>query len=430
MSLKSAFRNLMIGKSSYIPSHGDYKTTILRGQLSLVMIGAAIIYLITDSINGIVGYEKFYFIGIAVAFLVFLLNRTGYYLTANTVFLLVFNAIIFVFATNDRHRAGTFLHFIIAAMVAVSFFGYRKRWLAIPFCLLSFGLFWAAYVWKVKLMPMSSTHANQFYNEGYVQSTLLINFSLSIAIAVLLLFFLSDVNNTSERALLKANDLLRKTNQELDRFVYSASHDLKAPLSSMLGLIEVGLRTDDPEEVKMCLHLMKSRVNNLDDFIKEIIDYSRNSRMDLKKEKINVLELVKDLLDSLRHAEGFENIYVKLDIPELMEVETDRARIRVVVSNLIANALKYHDSTKPNPSIDIMARADGGGWFMEIKDNGIGIAPEHEKKIFEMFYRASERSTGSGLGLYIVKETLEKISGKILVESTLGIGSSFKIALP
>lgn len=99
---------------------------MLRGQLSLVMVGAAAVYLITDQINGIEGYAQFYWGGIIVSAIVFWLNRSGYYITANVVFLLVFNSIIFVFAANDRHRAGTFMHFLIAPMVAMAFFGYRK----------------------------------------------------------------------------------------------------------------------------------------------------------------------------------------------------------------------------------------------------------------------------------------------------------------
>ena len=126
MSFRSAFRSFLIGNTGYIPSHSDYKTTMLRGQLSLVMVGAAAVYLITDQINGIEGYAQFYWGGIIVSAIVFWLNRSGYYITANVVFLLVFNSIIFVFAANDRHRAGTFMHFLIAPMVAMAFFGYRK----------------------------------------------------------------------------------------------------------------------------------------------------------------------------------------------------------------------------------------------------------------------------------------------------------------
>ena len=115
----------------------------------------------------------------------------------------------------------------------------------------------------------------------------------------LIFHFLLSINFHSENEILVKNDLLSKTNQELDRFVYSASHDLKAPLSSMLGLIEVAQRTDDPEEIKMCLGMMRGRINILDDFIREIIDYSRNARLELKKDKFSLLELTKEVVDGL-----------------------------------------------------------------------------------------------------------------------------------
>ncbi|MFM8912088.1 MAG: sensor histidine kinase, partial [Flammeovirgaceae bacterium] len=403
MSIQSVFRKLLIGDTGYIPSHSDYKTTMLRGQLSLVMIGAAAIYLITDRINGIEGYGQFYWGGIAVCAVVFLLNRSGFYITANVLFLLVFNLIIYVFAANDRHRAGTFMHFLIAPMVAIAFFGYRKRWWALPFCALSFFLFWSAYVWKLPLMPIREENIGQVYSDSYVQLTLIVNFSICLVITVLLLYFLSNVNHASEKALLKTNELLSKTNQELDRFVYSASHDLKAPLSSMLGLIEIADRTQDSEELKVCLQMMRSRVHSLDGFIKDITNYSRNSRLEVKKEKINLLNLVKDLVDGLRYADGFESIYFKFDIAANLEVITDKARLKVVLNNLIANALKYHDKHKDKPLIEVGAQAQGGWFQIEVADNGIGIESAHIGNIFDMFYRASEKSTGSGLGLYIVK---------------------------
>lgn len=428
MRFKRVIRNILIGKDTFIASRAEYKSAILRAQMAIVTIIVCLIYIVIDSSNGISNFISFYLVGISVSAICIYLNRESHYQSTNFILLITANFLTYIFASNDTYRSGTYIYLIVCCLLAFALYGYKFRMAAVLFCVISIALFLLSYVYEVKILIHSPEEQKLIYSEEYVRFSFITNFLIAVVLCSLIFHFLLSINFHSENEILVKNDLLVKANQELDRFVYSASHDLKAPLSSMLGLIEVGLRTDDPEEVKMCLHLMKSRVNNLDDFIKEIIDYSRNSRLDLKKEKINVLELVKDVLDSLRHAEGFENIYVKLDIPESMEVETDRARIRVVVSNLIANALKYHDPTKPNPLIDIMARADGTGWFMEIRDNGIGIAPEHEKKIFDMFYRASELSTGSGLGLYIVKETLEKLSGKILVESTPGRGSSFKIA--
>jgi signal transduction histidine kinase len=246
----------------------------------------------------------------------------------------------------------------------------------------------------------------------------------------LIFHFLLSINYHSEREILDKNEMLSKTNQELDRFVYSASHDLKAPLSSMLGLIEIAQRTNDPEEVKLCLSMMRGRVNSLDDFIREIIDYSRNSRLSVRKDKFVLMELVKEVVDGLRYAEGFENIYLKYMMPPDLQIETDRARLRVVLNNLIGNSLKYHDPAKENPLIEISAFLQPSEVRIEIRDNGLGMEEEHKPKIFEMFYRASEKSKGSGLGLYIVKETMAKLSGHVEFQSTYGQGSHFTVSIP
>jgi signal transduction histidine kinase len=178
------------------------------------------------------------------------------------------------------------------------------------------------------------------------------------------------------------------------------------------------------------LGMMKDRVHNLDDFIKEIIDYSRNSRLELKKDIFSLMELMKEVVDGLRYAEGFENIYIIYSMSSELEMVSDRSRLKVVLNNLIGNAFKYHDPAKENPLIEISASKQNGELKIEIKDNGLGISPEHQPKVFDMFYRASEKSKGSGLGLYIVKETIEKMSGIISVESQLSKGTTFTVQLP
>jgi signal transduction histidine kinase len=430
MSFRLWLRNLIIGKENYIPSHAAFKTAILRGQICLVAIAVCLLYIFTDWLSGIDGFKIYYIIGITLSLFSFLLNRRQHYVLSNVLFLVTANCLVYIFASNDDARAGTYIYFIIISLVALAFFGYQYRWHGISFCLLSLGLFILAYVVKFKVVSISNEQAAIVYSESYIRTTFVINYIVSLIVASSIFYFLIDVSAWSEREILSKNELLTKTNKELDRFVYSASHDLKAPLSSMLGLIEIAQRTDDPEEVKACLGMMRDRIHNLDEFIREIIDYSRNSRLDVRTEKFNLLNFTKEIVDSLRYAEGFENIYFKFDIPIDLEIKTDRARLKVILNNLIGNSLKYHDANKENPLIEILAAKKGEHLSIQIKDNGLGISEEHLPKIFEMFYRASEKSKGSGLGLYIVKETLDKLSGTITVESTLSQGSQFSVIIP
>ena len=102
----------------------------------------------------------------------------------------------------------------------------------------------------------------------------------------------------------------------------------------------------------------------------------------------------------------------------------------MVVSNLLANALRYHDPQKPNPFVNILIQPHDTGIIISIQDNGIGISRDNHEKIFDMFYRASVMSEGTGIGLYIVKETVQKLNGTITLKSEQGIGSDFKVYLP
>jgi signal transduction histidine kinase len=111
-------------------------------------------------------------------------------------------------------------------------------------------------------------------------------------------------------------------------------------------------------------------------------------------------------------------------------VESDKNRLRIVMSNLIANAMRYHDLRKVERYIRVKHQMNGRVFYLKVEDNGQGIALEQHNRIFDMFYRGNEQSKGSGLGLYIVRETLTKLSGSIQLESAPGIGSTFTVKLP
>ncbi len=430
MAFSGFIRTILIGKDKFISSKSAYKSAMLRGQLALIAFFIGLFYLFIDWYNGIVAFAGFYVGLIIVCLIAIILNRKEKYQAANFLLLSAANFLIYVFSGNDSYRAGTYIYFIIAGLMALALFGYRNRYLAILFCLISLGLFVLSYIYQIKISILTPEQQKMVYAEDYVRTTFIINFTMGMIVCVLIFFFLLNINHHSEKEILMKNDLLSKTNEELDRFVYSASHDLKAPLSSMLGLIEIAQRTDDPEEIKACLAMMKGRVKNLDEFILEIINYSRNSRLDIHKEPVDLFQLTQEVVDNLKYAEGYEQIYFKYNFPHNLNIQTDRSRLRVILNNLISNSLKYHDGTKDNPLVEVNAYKDNNYLKMEVKDNGIGIAAEHQSKIFEMFYRASEKSKGSGLGLYIVQETIHKMNGKIKVASDVGVGTSFEIEVP
>jgi signal transduction histidine kinase len=183
-------------------------------------------------------------------------------------------------------------------------------------------------------------------------------------------------------------------------------------------------------DIKRYLGLITDRVHALDKFIKDITDYSRNNRLEIIKEKLNVKYLVEEVWDMLKYAPEAENIRMMIELPEHLEMETDRTRLKVILSNLISNSIRYHDASKQDKYIRLRYEENIRSFDLMVEDNGQGIDPQYHQHVFDMFFRASETSKGSGLGLFIVKETLEKLSGSIQLESKPGIGTTFKVALP
>ncbi len=197
-----------------------------------------------------------------------------------------------------------------------------------------------------------------------------------------------------------------------------------------MGLINIADQNTDPQEVKRYLGMMRERVYSLDKFIKDITDYSRNNRLEIARDKVKLTDLANEVWESLKFAPDAENINFQVDISDDIVVESDKNRLKVIISNLVSNAIRYHDRRKDAQFIRLRAQVNGRVFYLKVEDNGQGIAPEYHTKIFDMFYRANEQSKGSGLGLYIVKEALIKLSGSIHLESSLGIGSTFTVKLP
>ena len=223
---------------------------------------------------------------------------------------------------------------------------------------------------------------------------------------------------------------LQKTNQELDHFVYSVSHDLRAPLASILGLINVAEMEEPSPSFKNYLVMIRSSINRLDGFIKDILDYSRNAKKEMQIGSINFQELIMESQNNLKLINGADRLEAIVEINDNVRFNSDRVRVGIILNNLYSNSIKYQDYGRKSSvvSIDIVTSAEKA--FIRFSDNGIGIEGKHLDKIFDMFYRASENSKGSGLGLYIAKETVTRLGGTIKVESEFGASTTFEIIIP
>jgi len=232
-----------------------------------------------------------------------------------------------------------------------------------------------------------------------------------------------------QEAVNRKNEELRKINAELDNFVYSISHDLRSPLLSIKGI--VALILDSPNldsKNRNYLQMVDGSATRLDSTIQEILEYSRNSRLDIAHEEFDVVSMVQQAYNDLRYsAEG--QMELRLDIQTSPVVFTDRSRIGVLLKNILGNSIKYRKKDVAGFVLFRLKR-EQGHIIMEVSDNGEGIDSSHLAKIFTMFFRGTTSSIGTGLGLYICKEIVNKLNGDLSVASTLGEGTTMKITIP
>jgi PAS domain S-box-containing protein len=227
----------------------------------------------------------------------------------------------------------------------------------------------------------------------------------------------------------KVEEELKVRNTELDNFVYKVSHDLRAPLSSILGLVNLSQMPNNDDNPHMYIDLIGQKVEQLDHFINDVLSHSKNLKMDVKVAKVNFRSIIDQTFTNLNYMKGAGEIK-KVIVIDSADFYSDPWRIAEVFRNLISNAIKYRNLHLKEPVIEIRISIGANKCNIEFRDNGIGIDPVNLDHIFDMFYRASEQSEGSGLGLYIVKNAIDKMGGEVTVESEIGKGTTFKISLP
>lgn len=253
-------------------------------------------------------------------------------------------------------------------------------------------------------------------------------FYFNLAMVILIKSIAGVYAVTMIRRLKKQNVILLNTNSELDKFVYSASHDLRAPLTSLKGLIEIAKYEDDPQILHEYLAMMKESLDKQDEFIREIIDFSRNKRKEIVKQPVNLTKTIEQVIKQHCYMPNASDIQITTDF-KLETIPSDQLRLEIILNNLVSNAIKYCDEKKDKMTIHIKTYIDNHFAMMEVADNGIGIKQEHLGNVFEMFY-VQNSSKGTGLGLYLAQETALKLQGAIHVESELHKGTKFTLQIP
>ena len=402
----------------------------MRRLNTLVFIATAI-YATLDKYLGIeVEFYVYLSFFLFVVINAYLIHRE--LLEASKVFgLIAFNVMIFLVATSEPFATGMHLHYVTSGAVALALYGYEQWKGAIFFVLLALVLDIITFTSGTSFIPYRDV-SNEQARVFFVLNTL-----ICASVCVYTFMIYSKINYESQKSLEENDSLIKqqneqliKANQELDRFVYSASHDLRSPLSSLTGLINLSkIETDEDLKTKY-LNLMKERVKSMDSFIGEIIDYSRNSRLEVSRERLNLKQLLKVIMEELKYINGCDKVKVQWHVDSELYIESDETRLKIIFNNLITNAIKYRDEKKEDSYLKISAQTLDNQLAISIEDNGIGINENYLSRVFDMFYRAHDHSSGSGLGLYIVKETVAKLRGTINVKSTEWLGSVFTVTLP
>jgi signal transduction histidine kinase/ligand-binding sensor domain-containing protein len=248
----------------------------------------------------------------------------------------------------------------------------------------------------------------------------------ALAVFLVWLFYLLRFHQIRQR-----NRELLAMNQELDRFVYAVSHDLRAPLNSIMGLVEVARLEKTMEAKDHCLNLIEKSSGKLENFIVDLIELSRSRRLELQIGRIEVRTAVDAMLNDLKYLDREGKIRFEVAVRNGLLLENDPKRFELVLKNLISNAIKYHDLKKADPWVRISAEQNGdNGILLEVADNGKGIERSHIGRIFEMYFRASSDAKGSGLGLHLTQDAVKRMRGKIEVRSAFQEGTTFRVTLP
>lgn len=225
------------------------------------------------------------------------------------------------------------------------------------------------------------------------------------------------------------NAELIKAHLELDRFVYSVSHDLRSPLTSVLGLISFIEEETQEEDTRHHAQMIRNSVNRLDEFIKNILSYSRNNRVKLNIEEIVIEETISCIVNSLKNSQEAQEIDFIFEFSKSEPFFSDQLRLNTILENLISNAIKHHKKEETYRFIKITTFYKDKELHITIEDNGVGIDQEYHDKIFDMFYRVSSDTDGTGIGLYIVKDSIKNIQGSIELKSQKGVGTIFTIII-
>jgi signal transduction histidine kinase len=433
--MKKIFQKLIIGLRKYLPLSRELRNEYKRIILTIQMVSFGGIACL---LAAFIDLQREHYISLiqdisTVFFFTFVL----YIITKGKFSQGKFLAIIYSCITltilssrEGRHVGNEFLWFPIFGGIFLFFSAREKVYIITSFIVAIFSLLFLEY-----------TDYSYMRRPGIVVGYTYLNYLLSLAISLgmvcIYLYYLIKVNTYSEKklerlnnTLIQRNENLKKTNAELDSFVYKASHDMRAPLTSLLGLIEISKKETDLFTLNKFLDLQEKSIKKLDGYIVDILNISRNARMEVVNTPIDIRAMIDLIFEQLYYIDNCFHVKKNIVVYQIVPFISDPIRLNIILSNIISNSIRYADLSKPEPFISIKVNTTIDQVEITVQDNGTGIEEEHLGKVFNMFYRATETNNGSGLGLYIVKETLQKIKGTINIKSEYRKYTQIVITIP
>ena len=223
---------------------------------------------------------------------------------------------------------------------------------------------------------------------------------------------------------------LQTSNEALNQYVYTVTHALRSPMTTLMGLLNVAQQTYDLASMRLIHNLMQGSITKLDETLIGLLDMARQAHLETKKELINWQDLIQSIFSKLEYLDPDNRITKLMHTETAVPFYSDPARISLVLTNVITNAYVHRPERPEHESIiglDIFTTQESA--LILVKDNGTGIRPDILPRVYEMFFKAST-SRGAGLGLYIAQQAIEKLGGTLEITSKEGLGTSVRIEIP
>jgi signal transduction histidine kinase len=362
----------------------------------------------------------------------YLLCKANFFLSAKKVFLTTMNFGIYVFALSYPMEVGLYMIYLPTIVVTIIIFHSNHRRIRYMFIVTSLLAMGSLIFLRPEILPIAPIEPDM------IRQSFLMNLFASLLVLFIALYNLMNLIDQTDHSIVTKNASLLNKNEELteaysklNKFTYSVSHDLRSPLANIKGLSSLGLFESPNSTISIYFQKISESADKLDGFIKESLNYYKTNK-EGRLEDIDLHDAIAEIIESFRHMKNASDIDFQLTCePEDSTFMLDQFLFKTVISNLISNAIKYHHSDERHKFLRIDVLKYSNELVIQVEDNGNGIDNAHLTRIFDLFYKANNGcEKGTGIGLSLVKEAMQKMKGSIDLVSTLEEGTTFTLRIP